>query len=51
LDTTYGRWTAPTSATQTPLGWVPSGTIHFRIHATDANSNQTVTPDATFVEP
>jgi hypothetical protein len=33
------------------LGFVPSGTIHYQLVSTDANGNQVVSPDATFVEP
>jgi hypothetical protein len=47
----YGWWTAGTTGLQSTLSWVPSGTIHFRIHSTDSSGNETVTPDYTFTEP
>jgi hypothetical protein len=50
----YNRYSAQTSLTTTPsciLGFVPSGTIHYQLVSTDANGNQVVSPDATFVEP
>jgi hypothetical protein len=50
-DTSYGRWSGQTTALQTPLGWVPSGTIHYRIHCVDSNYNASVSNDYTFVEP
>jgi hypothetical protein len=50
-DTSYGLWSGATSATSTALGWVPSGTIHYRIHSADSSGNQSVSPDATFIEP
>jgi hypothetical protein len=51
LDQNYGRWTPPISGLQTALGWVPSGTIHYRFHCVDAAGNQTVSGDYTFIEP
>jgi hypothetical protein len=51
ISTTYGYWSGQTTGLQTALGWVPSGTIHFRIHSTDSAGNQTVSPDFTFIEP
>jgi hypothetical protein len=50
-NTGYGWWTSPTTGLSSLLGWVPSGTIHYRLHSTDANGNQTTSPDFTFVEP
>jgi hypothetical protein len=47
----YGWWTPITTASSTALGWVPSGTIHFRIHSTDSFGNRTTTGNYTFVEP
>ncbi len=54
LSTAYGLWSSTTALTQNPnvtLGWVPSGTIHYRVHSTDPSGNQSVSADATFVEP
>ena len=54
LSTAYGLWSSPTALTQNPnvaLGWVPSGIIHYRIHSTDPSGNQSVSADATFIEP
>jgi hypothetical protein len=53
-STTYGLWSVQTALTQSPrasLNWVPSGTIHYRIHSTDPAGNQAVSPDYTFTEP
>ena len=50
-NTGYGWWSPQSTGTSTALGWVPSGTIHYRIHSVDANGNQTVTADLTFIEP
>jgi hypothetical protein len=53
-NTYYGSWTWATALTQSPrvtLNWVPSGTIHFRLHSTDALGNQGVSQDFTFTEP
>jgi hypothetical protein len=52
--TYYGLWSNPSASfpnQQATLWWVPSGTIHYRIHSTDASGNQAVSPDYTFVEP
>ena len=51
LDTSYGRWSMTTAGTQTALGWVPSGIIHYRIRSTDSMGNLSVSGDFTFVEP
>jgi hypothetical protein len=54
LSTSYGYYSTGTSSTTTPqctLSYVPSGTIHYQLISTDANGNQTVSADATFVEP
>jgi hypothetical protein len=54
LSTAYGLWSSTTALTQNPsvtLGWVPSGIIHYRIHSTDPSGNQSVSADATFIEP
>ncbi len=50
-DTSYGRWSMTTASTQTALGWVPSGIIHYRIRSTDFMGNLSVSGDFTFVEP
>ena len=50
-NTTYGFWSPGTTGTSTALGYVPSGTIHYRIHSLDSNGNSGVTADFTFVEP
>ena len=50
-DTSYGRWSLTTAGTQTALGWVPSGIIHYRIRSTDPMGNLSVSGDFTFVEP
>ena len=50
----YNRYSAQTTLTTTPsctLGYVPSGTTHYQLVSTDANGNQIISPDATFVEP
>jgi phosphodiesterase/alkaline phosphatase D-like protein len=50
----YNRYSAETGLTATPqctLSYVPSGIVHYQLVSTDANGNQVVTPDATFVEP
>ncbi len=50
----YGRYSAQTNLTATPpctLGYVPSGVNHYQLVSTDANGNQVVSPDATFIEP
>ena len=52
--TAYNHWSSLTSLTTTPnpaMGWVPSGTVHYQLVSTDANGNQTVSPDYTFQEP
>jgi hypothetical protein len=52
--TSYGLWSSQTPLTQSPqseLTWVPSGTIHYRIHSSDPSGNQTTSPDYTFTEP
>jgi hypothetical protein len=49
--TSYGLWSGSTGATSARLGWVPSGTIHYRIHSADPSGNQAVSPDSTFIEP
>ncbi len=52
--TSYNHWSSLTSLTTTPnpaMGWVPSGTVHYQLVSTDANGNQTVSPDYTFQEP
>jgi subtilase family serine protease len=54
LSTSYGYYSTETTSTTTPqctLSYVPSGTIHYQLISTDANGNQTVSADATFVEP
>ena len=51
FNLTYGWWSPATTGTSTPLGWVNSGTIHYRIHSMDSLGNQTVTQDFTFIEP
>jgi len=50
-DTSYGRWSQLTTALQTALGYVPSGTIHYRIHCMDSTGASSVTTDLTFIEP
>ena len=53
-NTYYGLWSGTTALTQNPqvtLSWVPSGTIHYRIHSTDAHGNQATSPDYSFTEP
>jgi hypothetical protein len=50
----YNRYSPQSSLTASPnvsLGYVPSGTVHYQLVSTDANGNQVVSPDATFVEP
>jgi hypothetical protein len=50
----YNRYSPQTSLTATPqcsLGYVPSGTIFYQLISMDANGNQVVSPEATFVEP
>jgi hypothetical protein len=50
----YTSYSPLTSLTTTPscsLGYVPSGTIHYQLVSTNANGNQVISPDATFVEP
>jgi len=52
--TAYGRYSVQTSLTAAPqctLPYVPSGTIHYQLVSTDAYGNQTVSPDAVFIEP
>jgi hypothetical protein len=52
--TSYNHWSSLTSLTTNPnpaMGWVPSGTVHYQLVSTDANGNQTVSPDYTFQEP
>jgi hypothetical protein len=52
--TAYNRYSSQTSLTSnpsTPLGYVPSGLIHYQLVSTDAFGNQTVSPDLTFTEP
>lgn len=52
--TAYGRFSKVTPLTtdaQPPMGWVPSGTIHYQLVSTDAKGNRTLSPDYTFVEP
>lgn len=52
--TSYGIWGGVSGLTQNPtavLTWVPSGTVHYRIHSTDNYGNETTTPDYTFIEP
>jgi len=51
VDTNYGWWSPATTSNSTPLGYVPSGTVHYRLHSTDSFGNQTITPDMTFTEP
>jgi hypothetical protein len=54
LTTSYGYYSSMTSSTTTPhctLSYVPSGTIHYQLISQDANGNQVVSPDMTFVEP
>ncbi len=51
VNTSYGWWSPATTGTSTPLGYVPSGTVHYRLHSTDSFGNATVTPDMTFIEP
>jgi hypothetical protein len=53
-NTFYGLWASGASPSQNAaitLGWVPSGTIHYRLHSTDPSGNQTTSPDYTFTEP
>ncbi len=53
-NTFYGLWASATGQAQNALitlGWVPSGTIHYRLHSTDPAGNQTTSPDYTFTEP
>jgi hypothetical protein len=47
----YSPLTALTTAPNCTLSYVPSGTIHYQLVSTDANGNQVVSPDMTFVEP
>jgi len=50
----YGYYSALTTLTTTPnctLSYVPSGTVHYQLVSTDANGNQTTSPDMTFIEP
>ncbi len=50
----YGLWSSPSALVLNPqiaLTWVPSGTIHYRVHSTDAAGNQSVSSDYTFTEP
>ncbi len=52
--TAYNHWSTLTSLTTSPnpaMGWVPSGTVHYQLVSTDANGNQTISPDYTFQEP
>ena len=49
--TTYGWWSPQSTGTQTALGWVPSGTIHYQVVSMDALGNKTVSADLTFLEP
>ncbi|MGD0797102.1 MAG: fibronectin type III domain-containing protein [Acidobacteriaceae bacterium] len=54
LTTGYGYYSAVTSLTAAPhcaLTYVPNGTVHYQLVSTDANGNQVVSPDMTFVEP
>ncbi len=50
-NASYGKWSPATTGNSTPLGYVPSGTVHYRLHSMDSFGNQTVTPDMTFIEP
>jgi hypothetical protein len=50
----YNRYSAQTSLTATPnvsLGYVPSGTVYYQLVSTDANGDQVVSQEATFIEP
>jgi hypothetical protein len=52
--TAYNHWSSLTALTTNPnpaMGWVPSGTVHYSLVSTDANGNQTISPDYTFQEP
>jgi hypothetical protein len=54
LTTAYGHWSARTGMSTNPtpyLGWVPSGTVHCRLHSIDASGREAISPDYTFVEP
>ena len=51
---TYNRYSVQTSLTAAPqcaLGFVPSGTIYYQLVSTDANGNQAVSQEASFIEP
>ena len=50
----YNRYSAQTSLTSSPsvsLGYVPSGTIYYQVVSTDANGDQAISPETTFIEP
>ena len=52
--TSYGLWSSSNVLTQSPSitpNYIPSGTIHYRLHSTDPSGNQVVSPDYTFIEP
>jgi hypothetical protein len=54
LTTAYGHWSGRTGMSTNPtpyLGWVPSGTVHCRLHSIDASGREAISPDYTFVEP
>jgi hypothetical protein len=54
LTTAYNMWSTRTALVTNPqpsMAWVPSGVIHYQLVSADANGNQTVSPDYTFVEP
>ena len=50
-NTSYGWYSPAVSGTSTPLGWVPSGTVHYRLRSMDSAGNASVTADFTFIEP
>jgi hypothetical protein len=47
----YSAQTALTSNPQCKLPYVPSGVIHYQLVSTDAYGTQTLSVDATFLEP
>ena len=50
----YIRYSAQSSQTSSPivsLGYVPSGTIYYQVVSTDANGDQAISPETTFIEP
>jgi hypothetical protein len=50
----YNRYSPQSSLTASPnvsLGFVPSGTVYYQLVSTDANGDEVVSAEATFIEP